>query len=251
MPNFSGIFYTLSQPRQTSTSPPLILIHGAGGMSLSWPPQVRRLADKTVLAPDLPNHGRSAALAYQTLEEVAGHLLIWLDGLSLQQVDVCGHSMGAAISLLLALQAPKRVRRLILIGSAARLAVNPVLLDLAAQPDTLPQAVELLIKWSFAPGASQRVRELTARRLLENHPHTLYQDLAACDRFDLSGELEKIEQPALILTGELDRMTPIHSAQELASKLPNARFEIIPNSGHMVVLEQPNWIAQRLQDFCT
>lgn len=250
MPNSSGLFYTLSEPRQPSLLPPLILIHGAGGMSLSWPAQVRRLADKTVLAPDLPNHGKSTALAYQTLEEVAGKLLNWLDGLRLQSVDVCGYSMGAAISLLLALQAPQRVRKLVLIGSAARLPVNPVLLELAAQPNTLPRAVELLIKWSFAPGTSQRLKELTARRLLENHPRTLYQDLAACDRFDLSAELDKIQQPALILTGELDRMTPISGAQELASKLPNARFEIIPNSGHMVVLEQPGWIAQRLWDFC-
>lgn len=251
MPNFSGIFYTLSQPRQTSASPPLILIHGAGGMSLSWPAQVRRLKNKTVFAPDLPNHGKSAALAFQTLDEVAGNLLNWLDGLGLPQVDVCGHSMGAAISLLLALQAPQRVRKLVLIGSAARLAVNPVLLELAAQPDTLPRAVELLIKWSFAPGTSQRLKELTGRRLLENHPHTLYQDLAACDRFDLSAELDKITQPALILTGELDRMTPLPGAQELAGRLPNARFEIIPKCGHMVVLEQPGWIAQRLWDFCT
>lgn len=251
MPTFSGIFYTLSHPRETSRFPPLLLIHGAGGMNLSWPAQVRRLANKTVLAPDLPNHGKSVTLAFQTLEEIANTLLNWLDGLKMRQVDVCGHSMGGAISLLLALQAPQRVRKLILIGSAARLAVNPVLLELAAQPDTLPRAVELLIKWSFAPGTSQRLKELTARRLLDNHPHTLYQDLAACNRFDLSGELDKIKQPALILTGEFDRMTPIPGAQELAKKLANAHFEIIPNSGHMVVLEQPNWIAQWLWDFCT
>lgn len=220
-------------------------------MSLSWPAQVRRLANKTVLAPDLPNHGKSVALVFQTLEEVAGNLLNWLDGLRLQQVDVCGHSMGAGISLLLALQAPQRVRKLILIGSAARLAVNPVLLELAAQPDTLPRAVELLIKWSFAPGTSQRLKELTARRLLENHPYTLYQDLAACNQFDLSAEQGQLQHPTLIITGALDRMTPISGAQELASKLPNAQLEIIPNSGHMVVLEQPDWIAQRLWNFCT
>ena len=251
MPTFSGIFYTLSQPRQIAPFPPLLLIHGAGGMSLSWPAQVRRLANKIVLAPDLPNHGKSVTLAFQTLEEVADTLLNWLDGLRLQQVDVCGHSMGGAISLLLALQAPQRVRKLILIGSAARLAVNPMLLELAAQPDTLPRAVELLIKWSFAPSTPHQLKELTARRLLENHPHTLHQDLAACNRFDLSGELDKIKQPALILTGALDRMTPVPDAQELANKLPNAQFEIIPNSGHMAVLEQPDWIAQRLGDFCT
>ncbi|PWH18068.1 MAG: hypothetical protein DDG59_06800 [Anaerolineae bacterium] len=251
MPYTGGIYYTLSQPKKSPSTTPLVLIHGAGGMSFSWPPQVRRLPNLTVLAPDLPNHGKSAAQAVQTLEEMAFTLLKWLDQLGIAQVALCGHSMGAAISLLLALHAPQRVCKLILIGTAARLAVNPTLLELAAQPDTLPKAVELLIQWSFAPSTSQRIKELTARRLLESHPAVLYQDLAACNRFDLSTELSQIQQPALVLTGELDRMTPVANAQWLASHLPNAQLEILPGGGHMVVLEQPDQITQKLLAFLT
>ncbi|RCK71941.1 MAG: hydrolase, alpha/beta hydrolase fold family [Anaerolineae bacterium] len=250
MPTFAGIYYTISQPSEPATVPPLVLIHGAGGMALSWPPQIRRLSQMTVLAPDLPNHGKSAALVYQKLDEVAKALLSWLDALQIEEFNLCGHSMGGAICLLLALQAPQRVHKLILIGSAARFAVNPVLMELSAQPETLPRAVELLIKWSFGPRTPRRIKELTARRLLENHPHTLHQDLAACNEFNLSGELGYIQQPALILTGELDRMTPVADAQELANKLPNAQFEIISGSGHMVILEQPDRIAKRVWDFC-
>lgn len=250
LPTFAGIYYTISQPSEPATVPPLVLIHGAGGMALSWPPQIRRLPQMTVLAPDLPNHGKSAALVYQKLDEVAKALLSWLDGLQIEEFNLCGHSMGGAICLLLALQAPQRVHKLILIGSAARFAVNPVLMELSAQPETLPRAVELLIKWSFGPRTPRRIKELTARRLLENHPHTLHQDLAACNEFNLSGELGYIQQPALILTGELDRMTPVADAQELANKLPNAQFEIISGSGHMVILEQPDRIAKRVWDFC-
>lgn len=218
-------------------------------MGLSWPPQLRRLADTTVIAPDLPNHGRSAQREFQNLEEITSILFDWLDSLKIMQVDCCGHSMGGAISLLLARQAPHRVRKLILIGSAARLTVNPTLLELAFQPSTLPQAVELLIKWSFAPSTPKRLKELTARRLLENSPHTLYQDLSACNRFDLSAELSQIQQPTLVLTGELDRMTSIASAQELAQHLPNAQMAIIPAASHMVVLEQPDLLAQKVWEF--
>ncbi len=249
MLNLNGIAYTVSR-RGKPTAPPLILIHGAGGMSLSWPPQIRRLADTTVFAPDLPNHGKSLRLDFQTLEEVASILLDWLNNRQIHQMDLCGHSMGGAISLILALQAPSRIRKLIIIGSAARLAVNPILLELSAQPATLPQAIELLIKWSFSRDTPQRLKELTAHRLRQNHPNTLYQDFYACNQFDLSSQLGKIQQPTLILTGEDDRMTPPESAQQLAQNLPNAQLQLIPNGGHMVVLEQPDEIAQRLWAFC-
>lgn len=249
MPSWAGLHYTISL-RGAATSPPLLLLHGAGGMSLSWPPQIRRLPDTTVLAPDLPNHGKSAPKNFQTLEEVAASLLDWLDALNLAQVDCCGHSMGGALGLLLALHAPQRVRKLILIGSAARLAVNARLLELASRPETLPQAVDLLIRWSFAPTAPQKLRELTQRRLLENPPLTLYQDLAACNRFDLSAQLHRIQQPTLVLTGEQDRMTPVAQAQGLAENLPRARLEVIPAAGHMVVLEQAQPVAQHLWAFC-
>ncbi len=249
MPSSEGIYYTISR-RGPSTTTPLLLIHGAGGMNLSWPPQIRHLADTTVLALDLPNHGRSAPKAFDTLEEIASLVLDWLDRLEIAEIDCCGHSMGGAISLLMALQAPHRVRKLILIGSAARLAVNPTLLEFSSNPDTLPQAVELLIKWSFAPSTPQRIRELTARRLLEGHPLMLYRDLSACNQFDLTRKLNQIQQPTLLLTGELDRMTPVANAQWLADNLPQVQLEIIPDAGHMVVLEQPDRIAQLLWKFC-
>lgn len=248
MPTSLGIYYTLSQLGE-QTSPPLVLIHGAGGSSLSWPPNIRRLADRTVLAPDLPNHGKSAAQETHTLEEMAFAILEWLDRLHIQQVDVCGHSMGGAISLLLALHAAPRLRRITLVGSAARLTVNPRLLELSANPSTLPQAVELLVKWSFAPSTPQRLKELTAKRLLENHPQTLFRDLTACNQFDLSTQLEHIRQPTLILCGEHDRMTPPSSAEFLANRLPNAHLVLLPEAGHMVVLEKPTQVASQLCAF--
>lgn len=249
LPYSLGIHYAISRLGGQS-SLPIILIHGAGGTSYSWPPQLRRLTAHTVLAPDLPSHGKSAPFEISTLDEVATILLDWLNSLGIQQFSVCGHSMGGAIGLLLALIAPQRVRRLILIGSAARLAVNPTLLELSSQASTLPQAVELLIKWSFAPHTPQKLQELTAKKLLENHPQTLFQDLSACNQFDLTASLDHIQQPTLILTGEHDRMTPPQSAQFLAECIPNAQLEIIPNAGHMVVLEQPHYLAQLIRAFC-
>ncbi len=248
MPTFGGLAYTFSQ-RGAPSSTPLILLHGAGGMSLSWPPQIRRLAGTTVITPDLPNHGKSSPYPFNILDEVASILLRWIDALQIPTVHLCGHSMGGAIGLLIALQAPQRVQKVILIGSAARLPVNPLLLELSAQASTLPQAIETLIKWSFAPSTPQRIKELTAQRLMENRPNSLYQDLFACNQFDVSDKLSQIQQPCLVLTGEHDRMTPVATAQTLAQGLPNAELEIIPDAGHMVVIEQPEQIAKRLWQF--
>lgn len=227
----------------------MVLIHGAGGMSLSWPAPIRRLEHTTVIAPDLPNHGKSAPRRLGGLEEFAAALLEWFDGMRLDPVDLCGHSMGGAIGLLLALQEPQRVRRLIVIGSAARLPVSPTLLELAADPRTFAQAVEWLIRHAFGPNAPQRTRELTAQRLLETPPQTLYSDLLACDRFDLSAEVARIRHPTLVIGGGCDRLVTPAATRWLATHLPCARLEVLPQAGHLVMLERPQEVARQISRF--
>jgi pimeloyl-ACP methyl ester carboxylesterase len=72
-----GIRYSLHEGGgPESMGPPLILIHGAGGHHLFWPPQVRRLRDRTVYALDLPGHGESPPPAESTIGGYAARF--WL-----------------------------------------------------------------------------------------------------------------------------------------------------------------------------
>jgi pimeloyl-ACP methyl ester carboxylesterase len=58
-----------------------------------------------------------------------------------------------------------------------------------------------------------------------------------------------IRTPTLVITGQDDQMTPIRYSQYLADHIPNAWLKIIPDAGHMVMLEQPDSVANALTDF--
>ncbi|HEX7975382.1 MAG TPA: alpha/beta fold hydrolase, partial [Anaerolineales bacterium] len=160
-----------------------------------------------------------------------------------------GHSMGAAITLSLTLDYPEHVLGLGLIGAAARLPVATAILESSASPTTFQNAIELVTKWSFASQADPRLVELATIRMGETRPSVLNGDFVACDAFDVTARVSEIIQPALVIVGAEDRMTPPREAQFLASSLPKALLESIPNAGHMVMLEQPVAVAQALLQF--
>ncbi len=240
------IFYRVHNEREKIT---LVLIHGAGGMHLVWPPQVRRLAGYRVYAIDLPGHGRSGGQGQQSIQAYARSLKDWLDEISVSQAVLVGHSMGSAIAMTVALDQPDRVLGLGLLGSAARLRVNPQLLAIAANPDTFREAIETVTAWSYSTKTPASIPLLAARRMAETQPEVLYNDFLACDGFDITGRLAEIRQPALLICGDQDRMTPLRGAQFLAEHLPNARLETIPGAGHMVMIEQPHAVVEALSGF--
>lgn len=249
MPVAKGLYYFLQQSDKADILP-IILIHGAGGMHLYWPPQIRRLAGYRVLAVDLPGHGKSHGdRGCQSIEEYSRHVLEWLDALGLYQAVFVGHSMGSAVALMLGLEHPERALGLVLVGSGAQLPVNSALLEEASNPATYPNAVELVVKWSFSPDTPDNLTELARRRMMETRQSVFYCDLLACNTFDVKDHLEIIKCPVLIICGEHDRMTPVRTAQYLATVIPGAQLEIVPGAGHMVMLERPEVVASHISDF--
>ncbi len=247
MPILYSLYYFHSEKGKYQI--PLLLIHGAGGSNLSWPPQIRRLSAHTVYAIDLPAHGNSQGYAYQTIADYSSFLINWLDRMQIQQLHLCGHSMGGAIAMQMALQAPKRIKRLIIIGSAARLKVNPQILELVAHPSTVPKAMEMLLKYSFSETTSTSIIQQTARSLANTRPSVLYNDFRACDAFDIGEEVNKISCPTLILVGSEDKMTPPRLGKWLAQSIPQAKYIEIPGAGHMLPLEQPQVVADLIIQF--
>jgi pimeloyl-ACP methyl ester carboxylesterase len=228
---------------------PVVLIHGAGGNHLYWPTEARRLPGYRVYALDLPGHGKSAGCGQQTISAYVAAVLSWLEAMGQYRAVFVGHSMGAAIALMLAIQSPERTSGLGLVGAGARLRVNPMLLEYTANPTTFYKAVEMVTAWSFGPSADARLVELALRRMREARPSVLHGDLLACAGFDVTEQIGDVCQPTLVICGADDRMTPTRDAQFLAGMIPGAQIEIIPNAGHMVMLEQPQAVAAALAAF--
>lgn len=249
MPVGADLYYHLYEGGDEGLRPPVVLIHGAGGTHLYWPAEIRRLAGYRVYAPDLPGHGKSPGRGKQTITAYADAVLEWLSALGMHSLVLIGHSMGSAVAIHLALNHPEHVLGLGLIGAGARLRVNPELLESAANETTFSRAVEMVVQFSFSPHASAQLVRLASQRMASTRPSVLQGDFLACNAFDETQRITQIHQPTLIICGEDDKMTPVRYAQFLANNIPGASLKIVPQAGHMVMLEQPQEVAKSITAF--
>ena len=248
MPVANGTYY-FSHHLERIDRPPVILIHGAGGTHLSWPAEIRRLPNQRILAVDLPGHGKSTGLGKQSIQDYTRSLLDFMDALKLPRAVLVGHSMGGAIALDTALRFPDRVVGLGLIATNARLRVAQSILDFLAHPTGSRQAIQAIVDWSHGPQASESLKLISSRQLMNTRPTVLAGDMVACNEFNLIRFLPDIEKPTLIVCGTEDRMTPLRFSQAMAVQIPNAALQTVENAGHMVMLEEPRRVAGILTVF--
>jgi pimeloyl-ACP methyl ester carboxylesterase len=202
-----------------------------------------------MFALDLPGHGKSSGTGHQTIEGYATDVARFIQSLGLSTAVLLGHSMGGAIALEMASRDPKRVLGLGLLATGARLPVAPEILRASADPARFFEAVALLEELSFAPQTSLRLRKSAADRLRETRPAVLHGDVLACDAFDITPRLADIAVPTVILCGAEDRMTPPRYSAFLQARIRGASLDILPNAGHMVMLEQPDEVAAQIEMF--
>lgn len=229
--------------------PPLILIHGAGGSRLHWPPNLRRLEGEWVFGLDLPGHGGSLGEGERTIEGYVEGVCSWMDATGLDVGVFVGHSMGGAISLTMALEQPARVAALILVGTGGRLRVHTTILELTSNPETFREAVELVASYAISPQAPSRMIELARARMSETRPEVMYGDFLACDQFDVMDRLGEISVPTLVVCGTEDQLTPLKYSRFLVDSIPDGRMVTVESAGHMVMLEQPGEVAQAVKGF--
>lgn len=229
--------------------PGVIFIHGAGNDHSVWQMPARYFAwhGRSVLAVDLPGHGRSSGTALETVEDLADWVVRLVDASGLKSVSLAGHSMGALVALHAAANLGDRLVALALLGASLRMPVHPDLLAAARRGDHV--AFELILSWGLAPTAQiggHRAPGLwmtgSGMRLLERIPDGVFAtDLKSCDAY-LGAEQAAgaVSCPTLLVSGARDRLTPPEGAKELQSLIPGSRMEIIADCGHMMLAEKPN-----------
>jgi pimeloyl-ACP methyl ester carboxylesterase len=77
----------------------------------------------------------------------------------------------------------------------------------------------------------------------------VHDDFAACDKFDVMDELAGIGCPTLVLCGGDDKLTPAKYARYLRDNIPGAELAIIPQAGHMVMMERPSLVNDAIERF--
>ncbi len=239
---------------------PLLLIHGWGMHAGVWEDTAQRLAaDFRVHSVDLPGCGYSAAGKITTLDAIVDGLSASFD----EPLAVCGWSLGGQIALRWAAREPDKVRRLALVASTPCFAGRTdwpcgmaagTLAQFAADLEqnhaaTLRRFIALQLR------GSENERELLAhlRECLfsrgEPDLAALRAGLEILRDTDLRAEVPAIRQPALVIAGERDKLTPPLASAWLAQTLPAARLVNIAGAAHAPFLSHPELFVEALKDF--
>jgi pimeloyl-ACP methyl ester carboxylesterase len=256
--NGAGIYaYSGGRPFNPEL-PTVVFIHGAQNDHSVWGLQSRWFAHHgfSVLAVDLPGHGRSQGPPLPTVERMAEWLMQLLDAAGVGDATLVGHSMGSLIALEAAARRPERVARIALIGTAVPMPVSEALLNAAKHEE--PKAEAMINVWSHGArgaiggstvpglwlmGASLRLMERAA-------PGVLFNDLNACNAYARGTEAAgEVRCPALLVLGSRDQMTSPRGAQKFAASLRDAGVATIEGSGHALMAEYPDAVLDALREF--
>ncbi len=240
----------------TGAGPPLLLLHGALVSSQMWHPQrtfFRR--HYQVITCDLPAHGGSPDVsgAY-SIPALTAQVVQLLDILGIAQTYVCGHSLGGMVAQQLAGEAPQRIGKLILAETAygTRNTVWERLQTRIARPLLwlTPQRalVQLSVRQYGArnPETAQFIRQEMAR-----YTHaTSVRVMSAAFRFAGKEQLRAITAPTLVLVAEDNQQTHAQGRQ-MAQRIPDARFAVIPQAHHLLNLDNPTVFNRQVLAFLT
>jgi pimeloyl-ACP methyl ester carboxylesterase len=239
-----------------SALPLVVFLHGGGLDHTVWALLARWFAHRgaSVLAPDLPGHGRSGGEVLSSIAAMADWTAALIEAAGARKATLIGHSMGSLIVLETAARHPDRVTALGLIGTAAAMPVSRELLAAAQANDHA--ALDMVDIWghgfraslggSLAPGMWMLGGGM---RLLERaRPGVLFADLSACNDYrDGLAAAAKVTAPAILVLGERDLMTPAKAGAELAAALPKAQVVALKGAGHMLMSERPDEVLDALR----
>ena len=101
----------------------------------------------------------------------------------------------------------------------------------------------------YADSAPDELKREYKSGLLDTSPEVSYWDLMACNEFDISDRIGSIGVPTLIISGELDILTPVKYGEHLHEKIRGSSFHVIRGAGHFVMKESPEEFNSLLLDF--
>ncbi|WAS93127.1 alpha/beta fold hydrolase [Nannocystis punicea] len=249
-----------------SKAPRLVILGGMTQTLSSWGGQVRPLsAERPVIVYEARGQGQTRLDLRDVTPPVhVGDFERLLDALGVSEpVDLCGFSFGGRIALAIAAERPERVRRLVLSGvSAGRGALGRVIVRAwreALRTGDLEALAWISLGDTLGPRyleANEAVLEAFVRATIQRNT---YAGISALFTQTLSDAPDsqwaplnlapRVQPPALLLAGALDRLAPPAELDALVAAFPGpARAEVLPDVGHTVAIEAPErWRALVLE----
>lgn len=245
-------------PERADPRPLVVLGPSLGVSTRLWQTVAADLAqDFDVVAWDLPGHGVSAPASDAfSIGDLATAVLDVVDRLGATRFSYAGDSVGGAVGLQLAVQAPDRVAAVAVVCSGARIGDAQMWADRAAtvRRSGTPVMIAAASQRWFAPGFLDRAPEVGGA-LLGDLQHTDAESYAlACGAladFDAHDRLSEIAVPVLAISGALDVAAPPELGRRVADGVQRGRFVELPGVAHLAPVEAPAQTAALLRDLLT
>lgn len=242
----ASIYYEVN-----GSGPPLVFAHGLGGSHMSWWQQVPFFAARFTCVTFAHRGFAPSGSDNPDPNEFAGDLAALLDHLGIEQPALIAQSMGGWTCLDFSIRHPDRVRALVMAATSG-----------IVDPDTLENSESKRVKgWMAAHSGVEAdlfrrgIHPAAGERMAREHPELefLYREIdqlsAGLDKNALrarliasrtlpAARLRELKMPVLFVTGSEDVVIPPPLVEALASIVPGARLEMVPESGHSVYFER-------------
>ncbi len=239
---------------------PLLLVAGLGGAASYWRPQIEPLAAHyRVIIHDQRGTGSSTQsdIVY-SVEQMTDDLVRLMDKLKIEKAYLLGHSTGAVMGQVMAVEHPERLLGLIMY--AAWTTTDPYMrriqearktLALSAGAEAYVKASPLFLypNWYVNENAEALA---AADKAGAAKFHAVKIAAARIDgvlKFDREAELGRIRTPTLVLAAEDDVLTPAHYSRTIAQAIPGAELKIMPRGGHGVSVTCPDEFNRIVIDY--
>ncbi|MBX9827189.1 MAG: alpha/beta hydrolase [Xanthobacteraceae bacterium] len=243
---------------EAGSGPAVLLLHGLGWDRSLWNPTIENFASQyRMIAADTRGHGATDKPdGPYDMEMFARDYAALAAALGLKRVCVIGLSQGGMVAQKLALIRPDLVSALVLVSTSCR--SDPSLRDnmearIAAMDKAGPVAAAKIAAESiFSPGWRE-ANPAALARFYEWRAAMPMAPLNAATRalydFNLSEDLPSIKVPTWVIAGAEDGLTKPKGMEEIAALIPGAKYQLIPKSGHMIPVEQPDRLRALLSEF--
>ena len=243
------LFVTRSGPRE---GPAILAIGGWIGSSELWVEPLAHLSDSYVtIAYDHRGSGLTVCEPNTiTFENLVADAVAVLDAFGIRRCVLAAESAGAQTAIAVSARFPDRVSHLVVVdGMYSRgIAVDndPFLQGLRTN---YPATIERFVQLCIVERDSEHIKVWGRKILARAEPDAAIALRMVGSTVDVTAEIEKLQQPTLVLHGELDQIVRLEHGQALAAKLKDSELQVLPQAGHVPTLTQPKQVAEAIRQF--
>lgn len=232
------------------SAPSIVFLHGGGGGSWMWQPQFEALPEFHILAPDLPEHGKSAEIKPFSIQDSARHVVeVIRTRAHGGNAFVIGLSEGAQITVALLACEPQLIQSAIVSSALVRPIAGGNLLT--------PGLIRFTIKWCLEPFKNNdwwiRLNMKYSSGVPEKYYSQFKQDFQSLtadqfthvmienQRFRLPEGLDHVSVPTLVVAGKNEYSVMRQSTRDIAAAIPTAKGFLVAHAKRLSLAEEHNW----------